>query len=155
MSNSGKRGSAKCKKKFIDAKNVTIEFNEDGLAIGTNASCFMSMVGLEFRTRIPYHELAKDVDKKLYDEVWNNIKQTWNIPNDHAKGYSAEKNYEPARVGRTGFSGFMSVWEGPSTGRRGASDRSYNDLLEIECAMKLLHDSYCNETITWYLNYAF
>ncbi|KAI3725691.1 hypothetical protein L1987_65483 [Smallanthus sonchifolius] len=105
MSNSGKRGTAKGKK-FTDAKSATIEFNKDGVAIGPNASSFMSRVGLEFRSRIPYHLLAKDVDKKLYDAAWINNK----VKSKKAK-ISAKQNYEPARVGRRGCIEFLVVWE--------------------------------------------
>ncbi|KAI3821128.1 hypothetical protein L1987_08685 [Smallanthus sonchifolius] len=135
MSNSGKRGTAKGKK-FTDAKSKTVEFNKDGVAIGPNASSFMSGVGLEFRSTIPYHLLAKDVDKKLYDAAWINIKkdktpfkdytclepkhwdafaakalsEDYQVKSEKAK-ISAKQNYEPARVGRRGCIGFLVVWE--------------------------------------------
>ncbi|KAF5776698.1 putative Ulp1 protease family catalytic domain, papain-like cysteine peptidase superfamily [Helianthus annuus] len=85
MSDKKKRGAAKCKKMFLDPNNQTIEFNEAGLAIGANASKFISFACLEFRTRIPYYKLVKDIDEQKYVDVWEYIKETWKIPNDNAK----------------------------------------------------------------------
>ncbi|KAJ0692817.1 putative papain-like cysteine peptidase superfamily [Helianthus annuus] len=85
MSDKKKRGAAKCKKMFLDPNNQTVEFNEAGLAIGANASKFISFACLEFRTRIPYYKLVKDIDEQKYVDVWEYIKETWKIPNDNAK----------------------------------------------------------------------
>lgn len=74
MSNRPKRGVAQCKKIFTDPTKFTIEFNEKGVAIGENASLFKSWIGIEFRKRIPYHQVANEIDKKLYDNVWEYIK---------------------------------------------------------------------------------
>ncbi|KAI3830226.1 hypothetical protein L1987_04360 [Smallanthus sonchifolius] len=91
MSSSCKRGTAKCKSRYTNAASVNIQFNEDGIAIGPNRADFMSSVGLEFRNNIPYHLLAKDVEKKLYDEVWTKIKIAFKIPDDHAKKTTLKK----------------------------------------------------------------
>ncbi|MFS7900664.1 hypothetical protein Hanom_Chr00s129774g01814951 [Helianthus anomalus] len=85
MSNKRKRGAAKCLKKFNDPEECTVKFNENGLAIGKNAATFKSWVGIEFRKRIPYHKVAKQVDKQLYDDLWDYIKESWKIPNNDAK----------------------------------------------------------------------
>ncbi|KAJ0829032.1 hypothetical protein HanLR1_Chr00c0049g0699071 [Helianthus annuus] len=85
MSDKKKRGAAKCKKMFLDPNNQTIEFNEKGVAIGANAGKFISFACLEFRTRIPYYKLVKDIDEQKYVDVWEYIKETWKIPNDNAK----------------------------------------------------------------------
>lgn len=74
MSKRGKRGVSKCKKKSNDPDKSTIEFNENGLAIGENAALFKSCLGLEFRKRIPYYKLVKDIDKKLYNDLWEHMK---------------------------------------------------------------------------------
>ncbi|KAI3759950.1 hypothetical protein L1987_50337 [Smallanthus sonchifolius] len=126
MSSSRKRGTAKCKSRYTNAASVNIQFNEDGIAIGPNRADFMSSVGLEFRNNIPYHLLAKDVEKKLYDEVWTKIKglehKYWDAfaakalteeykEKSRKAKISAHKNVEPARVGRRGMNGFMDVWE--------------------------------------------
>ncbi|KAI3675456.1 hypothetical protein L1987_85046 [Smallanthus sonchifolius] len=122
MSSSRKRGTAKCKSRYTNAASVNIQFNEDGIAIGPNRADFMSSVGLEFRNNIPYHLPAKDVEKKLYDDVWTKIKKYWDSfaakalteeyeEKSRKAKISAHKNVEPARVGRRGMNGFMDVWE--------------------------------------------
>ncbi|KAL8243412.1 hypothetical protein R6Q59_009670 [Mikania micrantha] len=74
MSNKGKRGKFKCKKKFLLSGQFKIEFDKNGLAKGENKSFFMSWVGLQFRKKIPYHKVVKDIDPKLYDDIWEYTK---------------------------------------------------------------------------------
>ncbi|KAK9078276.1 hypothetical protein SSX86_002333 [Deinandra increscens subsp. villosa] len=82
----GKRGAAKCNKMLKDPKSCTIDFNKNGLAIGKNKDEFKTWIGIAFRSMVPYHLVAKDIDKKIYDKVWDYIKISWKIPNDNAKG---------------------------------------------------------------------
>jgi hypothetical protein len=70
----GKRGASKCKKKFLAPDQFTVQFDASGVAIGENAASFMSWVGVEFKKKIPYDKVAKDVDSKLYDEIWEYTK---------------------------------------------------------------------------------
>ncbi|KAL8215937.1 hypothetical protein R6Q57_022774 [Mikania cordata] len=91
MLNKRKRGASKCKKKFMDPTQFKIEFDDTGLAIGQNRSIFYSWVGVECRKKIPYHQLAKDVDKQLYDDVWEYTKESWNISDDKAKHVTLKK----------------------------------------------------------------
>ncbi|KAI3742329.1 hypothetical protein L1987_60009 [Smallanthus sonchifolius] len=80
-----KRGPAKCLKMIKDPKDFKIEFDSNGLAIGETAAFFMSWVGKAFRKKIPYYKLVKDIDKQLYNDVWDSLKKDWKIPNDDAK----------------------------------------------------------------------
>ncbi|KAD7477581.1 hypothetical protein E3N88_00717 [Mikania micrantha] len=89
--NKGKRGASKCKKKFLDPTQFKIEFDDTGQAIGKNRAIFYSWVGVECRKKIPYHQLAKDVDKQLYDDVWEYTKESWNISDDKAKHVTLKK----------------------------------------------------------------
>ncbi|KAD4887993.1 hypothetical protein E3N88_20066 [Mikania micrantha] len=91
MLKKSKRGASKCKKKFLDPTQFKIEFDETGQAIGKNQAIFNSWVGVECRKRIPYHKLAKDVDKKIYDDIWEYTKESWNIPDDKAKEVTLRK----------------------------------------------------------------
>ncbi|KAI3756712.1 hypothetical protein L1987_56534 [Smallanthus sonchifolius] len=69
-----KRGPAKCLKMIKDPKDFKIEFDSNGLAIGETAAFFMSWVGKAFRKKIPYYQLVKDIDKQLYNDVWDSLK---------------------------------------------------------------------------------
>ncbi|KAI3794420.1 hypothetical protein L1987_37051 [Smallanthus sonchifolius] len=80
-----KRGPAKCLKMIKDPKDFKIEFDSNGLAIGETAAFFMSWVGKAFRKKIPYYQLVKDIDKQLYNDVWDSLKKDRKIPNDDAK----------------------------------------------------------------------
>ncbi|KAL8240576.1 hypothetical protein R6Q59_013931 [Mikania micrantha] len=91
MSSKGKRGKSKCKKKFLYSGQFKIEFDKNGLAKGENKSFFMSWVGLQFRKKTPYHKVVKDIDPKLYDDIWEYTKEKWNIPNDQAKCVTLKK----------------------------------------------------------------
>ncbi|KAD4180049.1 hypothetical protein E3N88_28640 [Mikania micrantha] len=75
MSNKGKRGKSKCKKKFLHSDQFKIEFDKNGLAKGENKSFFMSWVGLQFKKIIPNHKVVKDIDPKLYDDIWEYTKK--------------------------------------------------------------------------------
>ncbi|KAL8266651.1 hypothetical protein R6Q59_003995 [Mikania micrantha] len=153
MLNKGKRGASKCKKKFLDPTQFKIEFDDTGQAIEKNRAIFYSWVGVECRKKIPYHQLAKDVDKQLYDDVWEYSKESWNISDDKAKtdkqywdsfvanvstkefkengqkaSINARKNIEPALVGRGGFSGLESIYQG----RWNQLLSTYPELAEIQ-----------------------
>ncbi|KAL8269022.1 hypothetical protein R6Q59_002820 [Mikania micrantha] len=91
MLKKGKRGASKCKKKFLDPTQFNIEFDDTGQAIGKNQAIFNSWFGVECRKRILYHKLAKDVDKKIYDDIWEYTKESWNIPDDKAKEVTLKK----------------------------------------------------------------
>ncbi|KAI3696159.1 hypothetical protein L1987_79169 [Smallanthus sonchifolius] len=69
-----KRGPTKCLKMIKDPKDFKIEFDSNGLAIGETAAFFMSWVGKAFRKKIPYYQLVKDIDKQLYNDVWDSLK---------------------------------------------------------------------------------
>ncbi|KAL8217242.1 hypothetical protein R6Q57_024079 [Mikania cordata] len=124
MSNKRKRGTAKCKKKFLNPDQFKIEFDKNGLAKGENKSFFMSWVGLEFRKQIPYHKVVKDIDPKLYDDIWEYTKrsnigiillqmcQNKSLMKRVKKPATVQKkNVNPARVGRGGFSGMEASFE--------------------------------------------
>ncbi|KAD5960907.1 hypothetical protein E3N88_12379 [Mikania micrantha] len=97
MSSKGKRGKSKCKKKFLYSGQFKIEFDKNGLAKGENKSFFMSWVGLQFRKKTPYHKVVKDIDPKLYDDIWEYTKEKWNIPNDQAKCVTLKKGKSSMR----------------------------------------------------------
>ncbi|KAI3826832.1 hypothetical protein L1987_00888 [Smallanthus sonchifolius] len=125
MSEKRKRRASTCKKKLLSSDQSEIEFNANGIAIGKKAADFMSWVGAEFKNRILINKVAKDVDSKLYNRIWEYTKETWKIPDDHAKHttlrkgkaksqkarMSAAKNIDPTRIGRWGYSGLETVFE--------------------------------------------
>ncbi|KAI3812851.1 hypothetical protein L1987_17564 [Smallanthus sonchifolius] len=125
MSEKRKRGASTCKKKRSSSDQFGIKFNANGIAIGENAADFMSWVGAEFKNRVPINKVAKDVDSKLYDRIWEYAKETWKISDDHTKHttlrkgkaksqkarMSAAKNIDPTRIGRWGYSGLETVFE--------------------------------------------
>ncbi|KAK1419513.1 hypothetical protein QVD17_28685 [Tagetes erecta] len=139
MSNKRTRGIAKCNKIFTDPDKFTIKFNEKGVAIGENAGLFKSWIGIEFRKRIPYHQLATDIDKKVYDNVWEYIKyakkgispfedhkhldrskwdsfvskvQSEDFEEKSQKAQmSAKQNNDHSHLGRAGVVGLMKNWK--------------------------------------------
>ncbi|KAI3773622.1 hypothetical protein L1987_48152 [Smallanthus sonchifolius] len=125
MSEKRKRGASTCKKKRSSSDQSGIKFNANGIAIGEKAADFMSWVGLEFKNRVPINKVAKDVDSKLYDRIWEYAKETWKISDDHTKHttlrkgkaksqkarMSAAKNIDPTHIGRWGYSGLETVFE--------------------------------------------
>ncbi|KAI3754325.1 hypothetical protein L1987_54107 [Smallanthus sonchifolius] len=125
MSEKRKRGASTCKKKRSSSDQYGIKFNANGIAIGEKAADFMSWVGAEFKNRVPINKVAKDVDSKLCDRIWEYAKETWKISDDHAKHttlrkgkaqsqkarMSAAKNINPTRIGCWGYSGLEIVFE--------------------------------------------
>ncbi|KAI3686591.1 hypothetical protein L1987_80271 [Smallanthus sonchifolius] len=91
MSGKRKRGASTCKKKRSSSDQSGINFNANGVAIGEKASDFMSWVGAEFKNRVPINKVAKDVDSKLYDRIWEYAKETWKISDDHTKHTTLRK----------------------------------------------------------------
>ncbi|KAL8237839.1 hypothetical protein R6Q59_018920 [Mikania micrantha] len=111
MSKKRKRGTSKCKKKFLNPDQFRIEFDKNGLAKGENKSFFMSWVGLEFRKQIPYHKVVKDIDPKLYDDIWEYTKETWNISNDQAKAVTLKKGKASMRNFRHDLVEYYQHWD--------------------------------------------
>ncbi|KAI3793728.1 hypothetical protein L1987_36350 [Smallanthus sonchifolius] len=131
MSEKRKRGASTCKKKRSSSDQSGIKFNANGIAIGG----LYSWVGAEFKNRVPINKVAKDVDSKLCDRIWEYAKETWKISDDHAKHttlrkgkvirrnfqsylaksqktrMSAAKNIDPTRIGRWGYSGLETIFE--------------------------------------------
>ncbi|KAI3773434.1 hypothetical protein L1987_47963 [Smallanthus sonchifolius] len=91
ISEKRKRGASTCKKKLSFSNQSGIKFNANGIAIGEKSADFMSWVGAEFKNKIPINKVAKDVDSKLYDCIWEYAKETWKIPDDHAKHTTLRK----------------------------------------------------------------
>ncbi|KAI3683533.1 hypothetical protein L1987_84039 [Smallanthus sonchifolius] len=86
-----KRGTSTGKKKRSSSDPSGIKFNANGIAIGQKVADFMSWVGAEFKNRVLINKVAKDVDSKLYDRIWEYAKETWKISDDHAKHATLRK----------------------------------------------------------------
>ncbi|KAM0019585.1 putative papain-like cysteine peptidase superfamily [Helianthus debilis subsp. tardiflorus] len=85
MSEKKKRGVSKCKKKLLHPEECTVDFDKTGRAIGKNAGRFMSFIGVEVKKTVPYNKVVKHVNPKLYEDLWEYAKATWNITDDRGK----------------------------------------------------------------------
>ena len=68
------RGVSTCKKKCKSDDKLTIEFDANHLPAGDNASQFSSWVGVLFKSKLELHKDAKDIDDKIFDSLWIEIK---------------------------------------------------------------------------------
>ncbi|KAI3704609.1 hypothetical protein L1987_74834 [Smallanthus sonchifolius] len=136
MTENRKRGASTCKKKLSSSNQSGVKFNANDIAIGEKAADFMSWVGAELKNRIPINKVAKDVDSKPYDRIWEYIKlttlpfkvyknidrQIWDsfVANASKEEFqtksqkarmSAAKNIDPTHIGRWGYYGLETVFE--------------------------------------------
>ncbi|KAL8265011.1 hypothetical protein R6Q59_023141 [Mikania micrantha] len=86
MSKRGKRGVASCKKKLREDQ-MYIEFDENDLPIGPNASHFDSRIGLALRSQFPYWVAKKTLQMKNGKTCGCKLRyyEYWHIPNDDAE----------------------------------------------------------------------
>ncbi|KAI7732611.1 hypothetical protein M8C21_001663, partial [Ambrosia artemisiifolia] len=97
MSEKKKRGVSKCKRKLLHPDASTVDFDEEGYAIGLNATSFMSWIGVEFKRRIPYTKVAREVDSTEFEDIWKYAKDIWKIPNDLGKAKTLSKGKDIMR----------------------------------------------------------
>ncbi|MFS7993787.1 hypothetical protein Hanom_Chr12g01098221 [Helianthus anomalus] len=129
MSNRGKRGVAKCKKK-LRPEDMHISFDENYDPIGPNASYFDSWLGLETRTHFPeYWIKSRKFEKERWDNLWLHIKKKSDRASKGAKLIKV-----PSRTGRSGYrkvkDDFHKIWP-PIVN----ANSQFNDMNDHRCQL--------------------
>ncbi|XP_076946398.1 uncharacterized protein LOC143617877 [Bidens hawaiensis] len=104
MSKNTKRRVAKTSKKLDGDDDLKLEFDENYLTSGANASPFATWLGGELRSRISFNIENKDVRKEVWEKLWLEMKAHWKIENDKPKKIMIRR----AKKNCTNFRSFLT-----------------------------------------------